>query len=102
MTARAVTSAEAERRGLVARRCTDRRALAAEALQAARLLASKPPRAMRGTKRALLRARDRPNVAEGLEAIALENMSALSGSRELAEAAKRAASGGNGAPRSRL
>jgi enoyl-CoA hydratase/carnithine racemase len=96
LTARRVPAVEAEAKGLVARVCEDREALAEEALKMARLLASKPPRALAGTKRALLRARDRPCVAEGLEAIARENMSALSGSGEL----RRAAQGAGG--RSRL
>lgn len=98
LTARHVPAAEAERRGLVARACGDRAALAAEALRVARGLAAKPPRALRGTKRALLRARDAPCVAAGLEAIARENMSALAGSAEL----RRAAAGAVAAARSRL
>jgi enoyl-CoA hydratase/carnithine racemase len=91
LTARPVPAEEARARGLVARVCADRAALAAEALALARALAQKPPRALRGTKRALLRARDRPCVADGLEAIARENMSALAGSAELRGAAAGAA-----------
>lgn len=99
LTARAVSADEAHARGLVARVCADRETLAREALSLARALAQKPPRALRGTKRALLRARDRPCVADGLEAIARENMSALAGSEEL----RRAAAGAMGAHhRSRL
>lgn len=96
LTARRVSAAEAEAKGLVARLCSDRAALAAEALRVARLLAAKPPRALRGTKRALLRARDQPCVQEGLDLIALENMSALAGSAELRAAARRAGGGGGG------
>jgi enoyl-CoA hydratase/carnithine racemase len=117
LTARAVSSEEAERRGLVSRRCGDRQALALEARRVAELLARKPARALRLTKQALLHARDRPCVAEGLERIALVNMSALAGSDELKKAAGMAVAGGgggggrgggggaggvNGAPRSRL
>jgi enoyl-CoA hydratase len=95
LTARNVSAPEAEAKGLVARVLSDRDQLAAEALKLARALALKPPRALAGTKRALLRARDRPCVADGLEAIARENMSALAGSEELRRAAA-------GAQRSRL
>ena len=65
---------EAKRIGLVSEVCED---VEARAMALAMMLASKSPLAVRGTKRVLLRARDEPDVARGLNYVATHNAAML-------------------------
>ncbi|KAF8069709.1 DCI1 [Scenedesmus sp. PABB004] len=77
LTARSVGGAEAARLGLVAGVFADHAALLAGVLALARELAAKSPLAVAGTKAVLLRARDAPGVAAGLQHVALWNSAFL-------------------------
>ncbi len=66
LSARRVDADEALRAGLVSRVLVDRDALMAEAVQLAKLIASKSPVAVVGTKALLLHSRDTPSVDAGL------------------------------------
>lgn len=94
LTARTVTAAEAERAGLVR---VVPGSVRAAALDLAASLASKPPRALTGTKAVLLAARHQ-TVTAGLEHVALWNGGGALPSAEVAGALARSGRGG----RSRL
>ena len=74
LTARVIDAEEAKRIGLVSEVCED---VEARAMALAMMLASKSPLAVRGTKRVLLRARDEPDVARGLNYVATHNAAML-------------------------
>lgn len=107
LTAAPLAADAAAAAGLVSRVYPTRGAMMAGALALARGLAAKPALALAGTKRMLLRARDRPDVADGLEHVAAYN-SAILLSRDLenlvaAASAPRARPGrGGGGPPSKL
>jgi enoyl-CoA hydratase/carnithine racemase len=82
LTAAPLPAAAAAAAGLVSRVYPTREEMAAGVLALARSLAAKPALALAGTKRILLRARDRPDVADGLEHVAAYN-SAILLSRDL-------------------
>eukprot|EP00466_Bigelowiella_natans_P017918 jgi/Bigna1/54240/estExt_Genewise1Plus.C_300120 len=75
-TARKMFAAEAKECGLVSRVFPDKKAMMANALGMAKLIASKSPVAVQGTKMALVHARDH-SVKEGLDFIKNWNMSML-------------------------
>lgn len=74
LTARTITADEALRIGLVSEVCDD---VDARGMELARALVKKSPIALRGTKRVLLRARDDPDVARGLDYVAAHNAAML-------------------------
>ena len=74
MTAREMDAKEALAIGLVSEICDD---VEARAMALAKMLAKKSPLALRGTKRTLLRQRDDPNVARGLDYVATHNAAML-------------------------
>jgi delta(3,5)-delta(2,4)-dienoyl-CoA isomerase len=74
MTAREIDANEALAIGLVSEVCDD---VEARAMALAKTLAKKSPLALRGTKRTLLRQRDDPNVARGLDYVATHNAAML-------------------------
>ena len=82
LTARTIDAREALAIGLVTEVVAD---VDARGMELARELAKKSPLALRGTKRVLLRARDDPNVAKGLDFVAAHNAAMLR-SDDLSEA----------------
>ena len=73
LTARVFSGKEAHEMGLVADTATSAEGVLRLARGIARIIAAKSPLAVLGTKHILLRSRDRPNVAEGLDYVAMWN-----------------------------
>jgi enoyl-CoA hydratase/carnithine racemase len=99
-TGRNFDASEALRMGLVGRICADRKQLMSECMLLCQSIAEHSPVAVRGTKQAILYARDRP-VQDGLDQVALYNALALQG-RDVRIAMKsRAAATAGGRKKSR-